>query len=161
MDANLEVQSALIRILNLEIEQAQRLLDLLEQEYQLLLTSPGKSLEALLQEKRRQLKSVEESVAQHHRFLHQQGLSPDRTGTLAFMETATDNPQLLETWKRFESLLQTCQKQNQINGGAVTLNQRQTKQMLEILLGIGSGNKTYSRSGESRSVNSPNSLGKA
>jgi flagellar biosynthesis/type III secretory pathway chaperone len=161
MDINTDSQAEFIRILNLEIEQAQRLLGLLEQEYQLLQTAPAKPLENLLSEKRQQLKIVEESVAEHHRFLRRQDLSCDRAGTLAFIEADTGNPLLAETWQRFESLLAACQKQNQINGGAVTLNQRQTKQMLDILLGISTSNKTYSRSGESRSVNGSNSLGKA
>lgn len=161
MDAHAASQAEFIRILNLEIEQAERLLDLLEREYQLLQTAPAKPLEALLGEKRQQLKIVEHSVAEHHRFLQRQGLNSDRAGTLAFLDAGADNPLLLETWQRFESLLQACQKQNQINGGAVTLNQRQTRQMLDILLGIGAGNKTYGRSGESRSVNGSNSLGKA
>jgi len=161
MDVHTASQAEFIRILNLEIDQAQCLLDLLAQEYRLLQTAPGKPLEDLLNEKRQQLKTVEESVTKHHRFLQQQNLSCDRAGTLAFIEAGSDNQLLSDTWERFESLLQACQKQNQINGGAVTLNQRQTKQMLDILLGISSGNKTYGRTGESRSVNSPNSLGKA
>ncbi len=161
MDANTASQAAFIRILKLEIEQAQRLLDLLEQEYQLLQTAPGKPLEELLNEKREQLKIVETCVAEHHRFLQGLGLKSDRAGTLAFIEAGADNQLLNETWQQFETLLQACQKQNQINGGAVTLNQRQTKQMIDILFGINAGNKTYGRSGESRSINGSNSLGKA
>jgi len=160
MDSSPESQSALLRILSHEIEQAQRLLELLQREYQLLQSAPGKLLEELLAEKRLRLETVEASVGEHHRFLQHHGLACDRRGTLDFID-ACGNPGLTETWQRFDSLLRECQKQNQINGGAVTLNQRQTKQMLDILFGLGEGNKTYGPSGESRSANRPNSLGKA
>jgi len=160
MDTSPEAQSALIRILSHEVEQTQRLLELLLREYQLLQSSPGKALEELLDEKRLQLEAMETSVGEQQRFLRQQDLPCDRKGTLDYLE-ACGNPHLTEIWQGLESLLRKCQKQNRINGGAVTLNQRQTKQMLEILLGLGEGNKTYGPSGESRPVNSPNSLGKA
>lgn len=160
MDNSPEAQSALIRILNHEVEQTRHLLELLQREYQLLQSSPGEALEELLSEKRLQLEAVEASVGEQQRFLRQQDLPWDRKGTLDYIE-ACDNPSLTETWQGLESLLRKCQKQNQINGGAVALNQRQTRQMLDILLGLAEGSKTYGPSGESRSVNSPNSLGKA
>jgi flagellar biosynthesis protein FlgN len=161
MNKHITTDSAFAGILNDEIEQAQRLLDLLEQEYQLLLSSPSTALETLLSEKERLLQSVEQSVAAHHRFLQAQGLSPDRLGTESYLSASHDDHGLEERWNRYIELVEACRKQNEINGGAVELNQRQVNQALSILLGISDGNKTYGRSGQSRPTNTSNSLGKA
>jgi flagellar biosynthesis protein FlgN len=161
MKKHTPTESAFSGILNTEIEQAQRLLDLLEQEYQLLLSSPSTALETLLTEKKRLLRSVEQSVAAHHRFLQQQGFGADGQGTEAYLGASDGDPELTQTWRRYIELVEACRKQNEINGGAVALNQRQANQALHILLGISDGNKTYGRSGQSKPSNPSKSLGKA
>ncbi|MCU7806709.1 MAG: flagellar protein FlgN [Candidatus Thiodiazotropha sp. (ex Semelilucina semeliformis)] len=158
MDANPEAQSAFIDLLRLEIEQTQRLLDLLQQEYQLLQAAPSEALKKLQTEKKIQLEAVEKSATKHRQFLLKQGLTADRQGTETFID---DNTELLGAWKQYLTLLEKCQKQNDINGGAVELNQRQVNQALSILLGMGNANKTYGPSGESRPTNPSKSLGKA
>lgn len=162
MDKSSTAQSAFAGILSTEIEQAQSLLDLLEREYQLLRSSPSKDLEAIQTEKKRLLKMVEASTVAHHRFLQQQGLTADRQGTESYLrEGCGQNPQLVRNWEHYVILLEASRKQNEINGGAVALNQRQVSQALNILLGINDGNKTYGKSGESRPTNPSKSLGKA
>ncbi|MGD8908721.1 MAG: flagellar protein FlgN [Chromatiales bacterium] len=161
IDTHPDAQAQFLRILNHENEQAQQLLDLLEQEFQLLKSSPGKSLEALLTRKKQQLKSVEQSVSAHRQFLNQQGLSNDRRGTESFLEACRGNTALSTTWQRHLNLLQACQKQNEINGGTVAANQRQVNQALNLLLGLSDNNKTYGRGGESRPSRPSKTLGKA
>jgi flagellar biosynthesis/type III secretory pathway chaperone len=156
-----ESQSLFLRILNQENEQAENLLDLLEQEFELLKSAPGKSLQSLLSKKKQQLKTVEQSALAHQQFLQQQDLTNDRRGTESYLEACRDNPSLTAAWQRYLELLQACQKQNEINGGAVTLNQRQVNQALNLLLGIGDSNKTYGRSGESHPTRPSKTLGKA
>ncbi|MEJ2590466.1 MAG: flagellar protein FlgN [Candidatus Thiodiazotropha sp.] len=154
-------QTAFAAILDNGIGQAQALLALLEQEYQLLLSPPSKALETLLTEKQRLLKRVEQGVVAHNRFLQQQGLSADRHGTESYLDTLDDSRELQAAWNRYLDLAAACRRQNEINGGAVELNQRQVSQALNILLGVNDGNKTYGRSGQSRPTNASNSLGKA
>jgi flagellar biosynthesis protein FlgN len=161
MNENATTRSAFAAILNNEVGQAQILLDLLEREYALLCASPSKALDALLAEKQRLLVLVEQGVAAHNRFLQQQGYSADRRGTEAYLHTCDDKRELLAQWNRHLELVEACRKQNEINGGAVALNQRQVSLALNILLGVGEANKTYGRSGQSRPTNIPNSLGKA
>lgn len=161
MNDNANIRSAFAAILNNEIGQVQSLLELLEREYQLLLSSPSKALETLLADKQRLLTLVEQGVAAHNRFLLQQGYSADRAGTESYLHACGDNRELLAQWNRYLELVEACRSQNEINGGAVALNQRQVSLALNILLGIGDGNKTYGRSGQSRSTSTPNSLGKA
>ena len=152
---------AFAAILDNGIGQAQALLDLLEQEYQLLLSPPSKALETLLTEKQRLLKLVEQGVVAHNRFLQQQGLSADRHGTESYLDSLDDKGELQTAWNHYLELAAACRRQNEINGGAVELNQRQVSQAMNILLGVNDGNKTYGRSGQSRSTNASNSLGKA
>lgn len=160
MDLRQESQNRFLHILNSENEQAKTLLDILEQEFLLLKANPGVELKKLLAQKTAQLKVVEKHAAAHHRFLQQQGLSSDRQGTESYLEGCGDNATLSAAWQRYRELLQACQRQNQINGGAVTLNQRQVNQALTLLLNLGD-NKTYGRSGESRPGRPSKILGKA
>ncbi|MCU7851685.1 MAG: flagellar protein FlgN [Candidatus Thiodiazotropha sp. (ex Monitilora ramsayi)] len=158
MDANPEAQSAFIELLRLEFEQTQRLLELLQQEYQLLQAAPSEALKKLQAEKKIQLEAVEKSATKHRQFLLKQGLTADRQGTETFL---AGNSEVMALWKQYLTVLEKCQKQNDINGGAVELNQRQVNQALSILLGMGNGNKTYGPSGEPRPTNPSKSLGKA
>ncbi len=161
LDTRAESQEQFLRILHQESEQAQTLLDLLEQEYALLNSAPGGSLEALLNRKKQQLQQVEQSASAHHRFLRAQGLSSDRRGTETYLTACGDNPSLAAAWQRYLALIQKCQQQNEINGGAVAANQRQVNQALNLLLGLGDGDKTYGRSGESQPGRPSKTLGKA
>ncbi|MCU7920182.1 MAG: flagellar protein FlgN [Candidatus Thiodiazotropha sp. (ex Dulcina madagascariensis)] len=161
MHHSTEVEAAFSRILDIEIEQTQRLLDLLSREYELLQTSSPQSLQELLDKKKRQLETVETSVTAHNRFLEQQGFSSDRQGTEAFLQTCGDSAQPVEKWRRLITLLEACRKQNETNGGAVQLNQRHVTQALDILRGISERDKTYGPSGESKPTTTSKSLGKA
>jgi flagellar biosynthesis/type III secretory pathway chaperone len=156
-----EASRVFIEIVQNEIEQSQRLLDLLRTEYTLLQKGSPQALQQLTEEKKQQLKQVETAVLNHNHFLKQQGYSPDREGTEAYLKQSGDNDRTEETWQRFISLLETCHKQNALNGGAVQLNQRHVNQTLDILKGIGQRDKTYGPGGESRPNTTSKSLGKA
>ena len=156
-----ETRAAFSKILNDEIEQTQRLLDLLRKEYELLKGPPTETLEALLDEKKRQLEQVELCVSRHNRLLSQFGLTTDRQGTENFLQQCPDNAPLLTRWAQFTELLEQCRQQNEINGGAVQLNQHQVTQALDVLRGIAGGDKTYGPGGESRPTSTSKSLGKA
>ncbi|MBT3013974.1 MAG: flagellar protein FlgN [Candidatus Thiodiazotropha sp. (ex Lucina aurantia)] len=156
-----EACSDFVEILHNEIEQSQRLLDLLRSEYTLLQKGSPQALQALITEKREQLKQVEAAVATHNRFLEQQGYGTDRQGTETYIQQCSNLESTSETWHRFITLLEACHKQNEINGGAVQLNQRHVSQTLDILKGISQRDKTYGPSGESKPNTTSKSLGKA
>ncbi len=160
-DTSQQAQTLFLGILGRELEQTRVLHELLQQEFQLLKSNPGKELEDLLAQKSAQLKQVEQCVSAHHRFLQQQGLPSDRQGTEHYIGQCPDNAGLSRAWQQQQELLQACSKQNEINGGAVALNQRQVNQALTLLLGLGDSQKTYGRSGESRPARPSKSLGKA
>ncbi|MEW8008172.1 MAG: flagellar protein FlgN [gamma proteobacterium symbiont of Clathrolucina costata] len=156
-----EACSDFVEILHNEIEQSQRLLDLLRSEYTLLQKGSPQALQALITEKKEQLKQVEAAVATHNRFLEQQGYGTDRQGTETYIQQCSNLESTSETWHRFITLLEACHKQNEINGGAVQLNQRHVSQTLDILKGISQRDKTYGPSGESKPNTTSKSLGKA
>ncbi|MEW8169854.1 MAG: flagellar protein FlgN [Candidatus Thiodiazotropha endolucinida] len=156
-----EACSAFVEILHNEIEQSQRLLDLLRTEYTLLQKGSPQALQALITEKREQLKQVDAAVAAHNRFLEQQGYGTDRQGTETYIQQCSYLESTSETWHRFITLLEACHKQNEINGGAVQLNQRHVTQTLDILKGVSQRDKTYGPSGESKPNSTSKSLGKA
>ncbi|MES9987992.1 MAG: flagellar protein FlgN [Candidatus Thiodiazotropha endolucinida] len=156
-----EACSDFVEILHNEIEQSQRLLDLLRSEYTLLQKGSPQALQALITEKREQLKQVEAAVATHNRFLEQQGYGTDRQGTETYIQQCSNLESTSETWHRFITLLEACHKQNEINGGAVQLNQHHVSQTLDILKGISQRDKTYGPSGESKPNTTSKSLGKA
>jgi flagella synthesis protein FlgN len=156
-----EVSKVFVKIVENEIEQSQRLLDLLCTEYTLLQKDSPQALQKLTEEKKQQLKQVEAAVLDHNRFLKQLGFSADRQGTEAFIQQSGEDERVTDTWHRFTALLDACQKQNMINGGAVQLNQRHVTQTLDILKGISQQDKTYGRSGESKPASTSKSLGKA
>ncbi|MCU7907059.1 MAG: flagellar protein FlgN [Candidatus Thiodiazotropha sp. (ex Epidulcina cf. delphinae)] len=161
MHDSTEAQATFSRILDSEIEQTQHLLDLLRKEYELLQSASSQSLQDLIGKKKLQLETVESSVTAHNRFLDQQGFSSDRRGTEAFLQACGNNARPAEKWHRLVSLLEACHKQNEINGGAVQLNQRHVTQALDILRGISERDKTYGPSGESKPTTTSKSLGKA
>jgi flagellar biosynthesis/type III secretory pathway chaperone len=156
-----ETSKVFIKIVEREIEQSQRLLDLLRSEYDLLQKGSAQALQGLTEEKKQQLKQVETAVLKHNRFLEQLGFSADRQGTEAFIRQSGEDERVVDAWHRFSSLLEACQKQNVINGGAVQLNQRHVTQTLDILKGISQREKTYGPSGESKPTSTSKSLGKA
>ncbi|MEW8050271.1 MAG: flagellar protein FlgN [Candidatus Thiodiazotropha sp.] len=161
MNDPLEASRVFVEILQNEIEQSHRLLDLLRTEYTLLQKGSPQALQELITEKKQQLKLVETAVMTHNRFLEQQGYGADRQGTEAFIQQCSDNELMSETWHRFSALLEACHKQNEINGGAVQLNQRHVVQSLDILKGVSQRDKTYGPSGESKPNSTSKSLGKA
>ncbi|MCG7927067.1 MAG: flagellar protein FlgN [Candidatus Thiodiazotropha taylori] len=158
---NPQQQMSFVRIVQTEAELSQQLLNLLRQEFELLKSPPSKKLEELLAQKQQQLQQIEQSVLQHNQLLASLGFDPDRKGTEAFIQQCPDNPQLREQWRQLTSLLEECQKQNEINGGAVQLNQHQVAHALDVLRGFADSDKTYGPGGESRPTSSSKSLGKA
>jgi flagellar biosynthesis/type III secretory pathway chaperone len=154
-------QSAFVRILNNETDLAQQLLNLLCQEFELLKSPPSQKLQELLEQKQQKLQQVEQSVQQHNHLLSSLGYSQDRKGTEDFIQQCPEVEQLQTRWSQFTSLLEQCQKQNVINGGAVQLNQHQVAHALDVLRGFANGDKTYGPGGESRPTSSSKSLGKA
>jgi flagellar biosynthesis/type III secretory pathway chaperone len=161
MNTPSETTNAFVKIVEQEIEQSQQLLELLRAEYALLQKGSPQALQGLTEEKKQRLKEVETTVLKHNRFLEQQGFSADRQGTEAFIQQSGENQLVVDAWHRFTSLLDACQKQNVINGGAVQLNQRHVTQTLDILKGISQREKTYGPSGESKPTSTSKSLGKA
>jgi flagellar biosynthesis protein FlgN len=154
-------QATFSKILNSEITQTQTLLELLRREFELLKGPPSKELEDLIEQKRQLLLQIEQSASLHSQLLDSLGFDSDRMGTDSFIQQCSDKEQLDQLWSQFSSLLEACQNQNEINGGAVKLNHHQITQALDVLRGFANSDKTYGPAGESLPTTSSKSLGKA
>ena len=161
MTNHTDSEQSFTQLLLEEIAGIKVLLDLLQQEYQLLQSRSPELLEALTRKKQQQIENLNASVNRHNSFLQQMELPADREGVVAFLQQLPLNAPSRAHWHEFQSLLEGCRKQNEINGSLLVQSQRQASQALDLLLGINPTQKTYGPAGESRSNHLPNSLGKA
>ncbi|KRT56304.1 flagellar protein FlgN [endosymbiont of Ridgeia piscesae] len=162
MDNHPKLRERFSRILQRESEATEQLLVLLKQEYALLKsTAPAEQLEALNQQKEQQIINVAQAVEAHNRLLRELGLNNNGEETRKLIEQLDGSGLLQQQWQTFLKQVDASQKQNGINGGLLTLSQRQAAQGLDILRGIGENQKSYGPSGESRSHSHSHSLGKA
>jgi flagella synthesis protein FlgN len=161
MDQPNDPNAEFSEILRIESEQTERLLELLRQEHQLLLQPPSSALEELTAVKQQQLEQLEQTVQRQTRLLARLGLSPDRQGAEAFIASLPAPSPLHTQWLNLEEMLEASRKQNEINGGIVALSRRQISNALDLLQSTRQGQKTYDRSGESRTSRPSNSFGTA
>lgn len=137
------------------------LLELLDAEYRLLQGTDSEALEKLTQQKQQQIVNLEAAVARQDDFLEQRGLQAGREGMQAYLATFPSDSPVGPQWQAFTTKLTACRKQNEINGALLNQSRRQISHALELLRGICEADKTYGPSGEARSNQSANSLGKA
>ncbi|RDH85229.1 MAG: flagellar protein FlgN [endosymbiont of Seepiophila jonesi] len=155
------LQGEFTALLQSEIDESRRLLDILLREHKLLQGASSAPLEQLTAEKQQQMAVLETAVVKHNRLLLHLDLQPNREGSEQLLQQLPEAGSARQLWEEFEQLIETCQKQNDVNGDILSLNQRQVSQAIDILRGVTTGQKTYGPSGESRPDNHSNSFGKA
>jgi flagellar biosynthesis/type III secretory pathway chaperone len=156
-----DIDHSLFTILQHGIREAETLLELLDEEQRLLRgTDPG-ALERLTQRKQQQIENLEVVVVRQDAFLQQQGLPPGPSGMQGYLDGAAVDDAIKRSWTEFVDKLARCRKQNTLNGALLVQSQRQISHALQLLLGAGEANRTYGPSGEARSNQTANSLGKA
>ena len=148
-------------LLNDGIVQAKELNELLDKEYQSLQQVDPEPLEHITLNKQQLLSELESLSKVQDQFLTQLGYSTDRKGIESCLDQLGDDSQLKQKWHALQSLLENCQKQNEINGRVIAVSRRQTTIALDLLYGLTTGSKTYGPTGESQTDRQSNSLGKA
>jgi flagellar biosynthesis/type III secretory pathway chaperone len=143
------------------IKKTTQLLNLLVQEYHLLQHSNPEQLEEIISEKDQLLKILKVFVDDQNNLLRHMGYSGDPAGIHQYFDDNVDDKQIRALWFELQQNIKSCQKQNEINSGLITLNQRQTTNTLDLLYGLAAGEKTYGPKGESRNTRPSNSFGKA
>ena len=148
-------------IIEAESIQTEGLLALLRQEHNLLQQNSPEALEQIAAVKQKQLQLLELTAQGKHDFLQRQGLSPDRQGAVTYIAAMPESSQIRHYFRILQEMLEASRAQNEINGGIVALNRRRVSNALDLLQSSRQGQKTYGRSGESRTSRLSNSFGKA
>ncbi len=139
-----------------ELELARSMYVLLEDEYEALTDGNPEAITAISKKKLEQLRMMEQHLQQVNFFLLELGLTADTQGAeQAIARTGPDN-KLQTKWDELRSMEIKLQRQNEINGGIITIGQRRVKQALDILSGKEGLTGTYGQDGETQFSNSNN-----
>lgn len=131
------------------IEQAQRLLEVLESEHQALCHCDLPALERLLDEKSQLLEVLETQRHQRSELLRARGLSADRAGLESLAADIDEGPLLLEQADALNELLERLQEQNQRNGRLIQYGQTNVEGLLMVVRGKNDAAGLYNRLGQS------------
>ncbi|KHL70674.1 MULTISPECIES: flagella synthesis protein FlgN [Pseudomonas] len=132
-----------------DIEQAQRLLELLESEHHALCHCELAVLESLLGDKTRLLDELDRQRHQRSDLLRASGLSADRAGLETLAARSSDGEALLEAATQLAELLDSCQGLNQRNGRLIQNGQTNVEGLLMVVRGKNDAAGLYNRLGQS------------
>ena len=138
-----------------------RLLQILEQEQQALLSSDAPAIEALSLEKQQAL--AQQAQATQARLVHAQQQAGDASeaGLHQLIQQAADKDSLSSQLSEITSLAQQCQAQNRANGRLINQKQEQAQSVLNILRQSDTNTATYYGQGDTARSSQTRSLGKA
>lgn len=130
-----------------DIGNAQRLLDLIDQEYQALAERDLAGLETLLTQKQTTLALLGQHGARRSQALRQAGVTSDMDGMKAYAARSSCGAALLDNARQLEELLEACRQSNERNGKLIRANQTAVGGMLRILKGSAETPDLYDRRG--------------
>lgn len=140
----------LLHLFTEDIGTTQRLLELLDAEFQALSDRDLVRLEQILGEKLPLLSLLEQHSTTRGRLLAEQQLSTDRAGLEQLASRCTDGGELLERSDELNQLLEHCRQANQRNGRLIRANQSSLQSLLGILRGGETPGLYDSRGGTAR-----------
>ena len=141
--------SSLLTSFREDIEQAQRLLELLESEHHALCHSDLPVLESLLGEKTTLLDRLDQQRRQRSERMRALGLSADRAGLESLAARGADGEALLQAADELSDLLNQCQTLNQRNGRLIQYGQTNVEGLLLVVRGKNDTAGLYNRLGQS------------
>jgi flagella synthesis protein FlgN len=133
-----------------DIGTAQRLLELIDAEFQAMGERDLPRLEQILGEKLPLLTLLDQHGSARSKLLSEQQLSADRTGLEAFAARQANGAELLTRSDELNQLLESCRDANQRNGRLIRANQASLKSVLGILRGGETPGLYDSRGGAAR-----------
>ncbi|MFC5696505.1 flagella synthesis protein FlgN [Pseudomonas sp. GCM10022186] len=125
----------LLQLFTDDIGHAQRLLELMDEEFQVLGERDLARLESLLAEKQTLLAQLDQHGRQRSQVLANLQLSADRAGLQRLAERSPLGQQLLERGDELGQLLDACKAANERNGRLIRANRTSVGSMLGILRG--------------------------
>ena len=152
---------SLSRLLLSEATCLKQLLKTLKQEHEVLISGDVDALLKTTENKQQLLHKLECHMDSVNGFVRKEGLGVDIAALQEVIEKLPANNPLQKQWLTLQQLSKECQDQNEINGGIVTLNQRHTREALNILKGNQSTGDTYGKQGTANSSALSGTLAKA
>lgn len=132
-----------------DIEQAQRLLELLESEHHALCHNDLPVLESLLNDKTQLLNQLDLQRQQRSERMRALGLSADRASLESLAGRSADGEALLQASSELSDLLDQCQAANQRNGRLIQYGQTNVESLLLVVRGKNDAAGLYNRLGQS------------
>lgn len=127
--------TTLLELFNTDIGTAERLLELIDNEFQALSDRDLPRLQNLLADKQPLLNLLDQHGQQRSQVLRGLQLSADRVGLQALAAQSSQGAQLLARGDQLSELLERCQAANLRNGRLIRSSQASTRNMLGILRG--------------------------
>ena len=140
--------------------QAQRLMQLLNDERAIISSNDGHALEEIATSKEKLAQEIQASTVICSQRLEQAGYTANNRGLAEYFQRCpeTHSKHLKTTWKKLQNLLKECQDKNRINGKLLGNSQRRIKQALSILQGKPVDEDLYGRGGETVQQSTGNTL---
>jgi len=135
----------------------ERLMAILHGEHEAMVARAPELLEQLTDSKQQILHDLEQNQQRRLGLLHASGLTSDKAGFDALLELCAEaGHDHRRAWEQLITDLQSCQKQNEVNGKVLEGGRRAIHNTLAILLGgQGEGAELYTQEGKS----TPSKLG--
>ncbi|HEX5842278.1 MAG TPA: flagellar protein FlgN [Pseudomonas sp.] len=127
--------TTLLELFNDDIGTAERLLELIDNEFQALSERDLPRLQALLTDKQPLLIQLDQHGRTRSQLLRSLQLSADRAGLQALAAQSSQGELLLERGDQLNNLLERCQNANLRNGRLIRSSQASAHSMLNILRG--------------------------
>lgn len=142
----------LLAITLTDVELADQLLALLEEEFQALAQRDLVALESLLGGKQILLKQLDQHAQHRSTLLRAAGLSNDLAGLQQYAAGQAEGQELLAASARLSELIEACKQRNVRNGQIIQASQIGTSRVLNLLQGSSSAPTLYnSRGSQTRS----------
>lgn len=130
-----------------DIGTAQRLLELIDAEYQALAERNLASLEQLLTQKQTLLALLGQHGSRRSQALARAQLSADKKGLAAFVASSAIGDEVLAHAEQLDGILEACRNANERNGKLIRANRSAVGSMLHVLQGSNQTPDLYDRRG--------------
>lgn len=127
--------TTLLKLFNDDIDSAEQLLELIDNEFQALGERDLVRLQSILENKQPLLALLDQHGQARSQLLLSLQLSADKAGLQALAERSTQGAELLERGEQLHALLERCQAGNLRNGRLIRSSQASTSSILGILRG--------------------------
>lgn len=154
-------QQQLSSLLNREIDCLQRLLDILQQEYEALTSADIEALETVTLSKNQTLAEQAELARMRSALVVSASCADSSEGLQHYIAGCDNSSELLVAVEKMTALAEQCQHSNRENGRLISQKQHQARGALDVLRQTEHNSPTYSDHGKSTTKESSRSLGKA